>query len=336
MKRLTSLKCSTGIVIWLLGFLLLSCEEEFKMELPDNVVNGIVFKGDLSNTNPPYFFQLTKPASLAAEHLSYEGIEDALVVIEDETVGVKDTLQLLIPRNVQYVGLIYNYYDYHTNKMDEVPLNTVLKNKSRGIYVTTKIYGIEGHTYTLNIYYKGAHHTATETMIPKTPITNLDIRRFDLGEKGESWAPCISFMNPPEIENYYLLYVNWGSIYNYSSPPSWFFLFDMQEKWTYSILNDEHLGDEVKDLLVSEGESVKSSVLGTNYPAVNDSIFVTMQSISKSCYNFLDKAIDQFRTDGGAYSSTPTSVNGNISGGVYGYFRVSAYYEKGKYIGKGH
>lgn len=336
MKRFDSLKRLVGIGVWLLCLFLLSCEEEFKMELPDNMINGIVFKGDISNTHPPYFFQLTKPASISAEKLSYEGIEDAIVVIEDVTAGVKDTLQLLEPQDVQYVGLIYNYYDYRVNKMDEVSLNRIHKNQSRGIYVTTKIYGIEGHTYTLDIYYKGVHHVATETMFPKTPITDLDIRRFDLGEKGESWAPCISFMNQPEIENYYLLYVNWGSIYNFSAPPSWFFLFDMHENWAYSILSDEHLGDEVKDLLISEGESVKSSVLGAHYPVSNDSVFVTMQSISKSCYDYFDKSIDQLRADGGAYTPTPTNVKGNISGDVYGYFRVSAYYEKGKHTGRTH
>ena len=43
---------------------------------------------------------------------------------------------------------------------------------------------------------------------------------------------------------------------------------------------------------------------------------------------------EQLRTDGGAYTPTPTSITGNISGGVYGCFRVSAVSEKGILKGK--
>nr|WP_186973903.1 hypothetical protein [Bacteroides intestinalis] len=44
--------------------------------------------------------------------------------------------------------------------------------------------------------------------------------------------------------------------------------------------------------------------------------------------------LKQLRTDGGAYTPTPTSITGNISGGVYGCFRVSAVSEKGILKGK--
>ena len=63
--------------------------------MPDNIANGIVFRGLISSGPPPYFFQLTKPATMSAEKYYYEGIEDAEIVIEDVTAGIKDTLQLL-------------------------------------------------------------------------------------------------------------------------------------------------------------------------------------------------------------------------------------------------
>lgn len=49
-----------------------------------------------------------------------------------------------------------------------------------------------------------------------------------------------------------------------------------------------------------------------------------------------DKAIGQLRTDGGAYTPTPTSVESNISGNVWGIFRVSAYSEKGMFVDRRH
>ena len=45
--------------------------------------------------------------------------------------------------------------------------------------------------------------------------------------------------------------------------------------------------------------------------------------------------LKQFRTDGGAYTPSPSSITGNIRGGVvYGCFRVSAASEKGIYVGE--
>ena len=148
--------------------------------MPDNIANGIVFRGLISSGPPPYFFQLTKPATMSAEKYYYEGIEDAEIVIEDVTAGIKDTLQLLIPQEEEgssYVEL--HYYNYRTQKMEYEPLGNG-RYRGRGVYITTKIYGIEGHTYTLDIYYKGEHHTATETMIPKTEITDLKVQKLEI------------------------------------------------------------------------------------------------------------------------------------------------------------
>ena len=91
----------------------------------------------------------------------------------------------------------------------------------------------------------------------------------------------------------------------------------------YSVRKVEEI---VKSL--SEGESVKRLYPQSGYPVSADTIFVTLQSLSKACYDIYDKAIEQMRTDGGAYSPTPTSVKSNISGNVWGMFRVSAYSKK--------
>ena len=67
---------------------------------------------------------------------------------------------------------------------------------------------------------------------------------------------------------------------------------------------------------------------------MGDSLYVWAQTISKSCYHVYEQMLKQLRTDGGAYTPTPTSIIGNISGGVYGCFRVSAVSEKGILNGK--
>ena len=322
MNRFQCFNHSIRLVVLFFCLLFLSCEEAFDVDMPDNIANGIVFQGAISNDKPPYFFQLTKPAVISAEARHYEGIEDALIVIEDVTAGIKDTLTLIKPQSIDYSRICFSYYNYHKKKNDEVILSDDVFPKSHGVYVTTKIYGIEEHTYTLDIYYKGEHHTSTETMIPKTPITDLKIQKFDLDNgKPIPRAPIISFVNQPGVDNYYLFYIE-----QYSYPvTSLEKLLGTREQWAYSILSDKFLGDEVVDLLVSEGESVKRLYPQSGYPVSADIIFVTLQSLSKACYDIYDKAIEQMRTDGGAYSPTPTSVKSNISGDVWGMFRVSAY-----------
>ena len=76
-------------------------------------------------------------------------------------------------------------------------------------------------------------------------ITDLKVQNFDLGEgKTASWAPIISFVNQPEIENYYLFHVKeYSSLTFPVSSIHW--LFRADENWRYSILSDEHLADTV-------------------------------------------------------------------------------------------
>lgn len=66
-----------------------------------------LFSGAISNDKPPYFFQLTKPAVISAEARHYEGIEDALIVIEDVTAGIKDTLTLIKPQSIDYSRICF-------------------------------------------------------------------------------------------------------------------------------------------------------------------------------------------------------------------------------------
>lgn len=75
---------------------------------------------------------------------------------------------------------------------------------------------------------------------------------------------------------------------------------------------------------------------GSHYPVIGDLYLSQWKTISKACYDIYDKAIEQLRTDGGAYTPTPTNVKSNISGNVWGLFRVSAYSEKGMFVDRRH
>lgn len=312
-----------------ISLLLTSCEEEFDVDIPDSMLEGIVFNGVITNENPPYFFLLREPTLMSAGDAAYKGIEDAVMVVTDLTEGIRDTMQVLHPYG-DYGGTFYDFYDYYQGKYTREVANAGYNEDNwKGMYVTTKIYGIEGHSYQLDIYHDGKHYQSdVQKMEPALVITDMKLKRFDFNEKGGTWAPCISFANPPGVDNYYLFrfYTATRNHFSFSRPQ--FLLGGTGSFWDYSILSDEYLEENVVDFLVDDGENPLGYPPGWDYPE-SDSLYVWAQTISKSCYDVFDQMIRQFRSDGGAYTPAPSSVGSNISGGAYGCFRVSALSERG-------
>mgnify|MGYP000022846073 FL=1 len=327
------IKSASYILCVLLGLFMSGCEKVFDVDLSGYVSDAIVFEGTVTNERPPYFFHLTRPAAITGgDYYNYEGIDDAVIVITDVTEGIRDTLQYVKPRFENHV--YYDYYNYDKKRKETEHINSVSQNSAGGVYVTTKLYGIEGHSYSLDIYYNGKHFESdTQKMEANLIITDLKVTKVDLGEKGETFAPCISFINPPG-ENYYLLsFFPWSYTHSTFSKPN--ALFGAGSYWRYSILSDEHLQENVVDFAVDDGENAFGYPNGWGYDHSSDSVYVWAQTISKSCYDVFDQMLKQFRTDGGAYTPSPSSITGNIRGGVvYGCFRVSAVSEKGIYVGE--
>lgn len=314
---------------WLLLCIFLAgCEEEIDIDSVKYISDAMVFEGVVTNEAPPYFFRLTKVVGLTEDNGNYyDGIDNAVVVITDITEGIRDTLAL-VPHRMGPGGVFLDYYDYARECNDSTVINRMFQFHCDGVYATTKIYGIEGHSYSLDIYREGKHYLSdVQKMEPALHITDMTYKLVDLGEKGLKPAPCISFTNPPG-ENYYLFYH-----YPYSyvacdgiSNPSRFF--GASHQWLYSIVKDEYMEENVKDFIVDDGENAFGYAPGWNY-FPGDSLYVWAQTISRSCYDVYHQMIEQLRTDGGAYTPVPTNIKSNISGGVHGCFRVSAVSEKG-------
>ena len=305
--------------------LLSSCEKLYELDAEEYIGENLVFNGMLTNEEPPYFFHLTRPAAISAEDKEYEGISDAIIVITDVTENIKDTLRHIEPKQDATFGFFsYTYYDYHEQKNDTQYLYTHNKN-ALGIYMTTRLYGTEGHSYLLEIFHNGKYYASDiQKMEPALVITDIKLKSIDLGEKGKTWAPCISFINPKDVDNYYLF-----SAGTRNSAKNIKRLFTTADYWEYSILSDENLEEEVVDFIIDDGESPLGYPDGRHYPFISGGkAWVFANTLSKSCYEYFEQAIKQFRTDGGAYTPRPASIKGNISGGVYGCFRVSAISEK--------
>ena len=309
----------------LLGVFMSGCERIVDVDFSEYTSDAIVFEGTVTNERPPYFFHLTRPSSLSADDYKYDGINDAVIVITDVTEDIRDTLQYLEP-HIEGYDAYYKYYNYDKKRKEEISVFS--RSAIYGMYMTTKLYGIVGHSYSLDIHYDGQHfESEAQEMVSPLDITGLKVKEVDLGEKGETYAPCISFVNPPG-DNYYLLsFYPWSYTHFTFSRPN--VLLAGDGDWRFSILNDKHLEENVVDFVVDDGENAFGYPNGWGYIPVGDSLYVWAQTISASCYNVYEQMLKQLRTDGGAYTPTPTSITGNISGGVYGCFRVSAVSEKG-------
>ena len=310
----------------------MSCEEPFDVEI-DIPEDAIVFDGVITNEPPPYFFSLSKPSInlKIGESLGYEKINDAEIVIVDLTAGIRDTLE-----NAKVNAYNdFQYYDYYSHKKVTCPMHWDRGQNPGGLYVTTKIYGIENHIYELHIRYKDREYTACERMVPKTPIDKIVMKRVDMGEGEHNEAPCISFRNPSEEHNYYLFYISSFSSKTFRVASVYNLYYGMTNTagWPFSILDDQHLAANVEDFELSAGEQfVLPNRPSWSYPT-SDSIWIQMHSITENCYNVFDQMIRQIRSDGGTFSPRPASVKSNISNGAYGIFRVSAvseiyFYEK--------
>lgn len=300
-----------------------ACEEPYEMDMgiPEDT---IVFDGVISNECPPYFFSLSKPSNNLKENetLDYERINDAEIVIIDLTAGIRDTLE---NAEVTYYN-DFQYYDHYNHKKVTCYMRWDKKQKPGGLYVTTKIYGIENHMYELHIKYKGKEYTACERMVPKTSIDKIVMERVDIGEGEHREAPCISFRNPPEEHNYYLFSIGSFSSRTLRIASVYNLYYGMTNTggWPFSILDDQHLAENVENYKLSAGEQfILPGRPSWNYPS-SDSVWVQMHSITENCYDVFDQMVKQIRSDGGTFSPRPSSVKSNISNGAYGIFRVSA------------
>lgn len=311
-------------LIWLsLLSLCFACEEPFEVEM-NSPVDTIVFDGVITNESPPYYFSLSKPSVSLEKYESrgYERINDAEIVIIDRTAGIKDTLE---NAKLTYYN-DFKFYDHYNNKEVIIPISWDEGETPGGLYVTTKIYGIENHTYELHIKYKGKEYTACERMVPGTPINEITMKRVDMGEGEHNEIPCISFHNDPAEHNYYLFRVSSFSSKSLRVASIFNLYYGMTNSagWPFSILDDEYLTETVTDYAVSAGEQfILPNRPAWNYP-ISDSIWIQMHSITENNYNVFDQMIKQIRSDGGTFSPRPASVKSNITNGAYGIFRASA------------
>lgn len=187
-------------------------------------------------------------------------------------------------------------------------------------YIALGFGGSPGERYTLTIEVmydnETRRYTAATRMLETPPIDAMDfeIREGDIG-KDDEFVPLISFREPQDEKNFYLfkLCESYSESYRFCSSSS---------VWHYSVISDEFLPENVSGLSIDDGGSV---VRYTQfYPPLYEDVGarVFMFSVERETYEFYKALLDQFDNDGGTFSSQPSMVHGNISGGGFGIFKA--------------
>lgn len=207
--------------------------------------------------------------------------------------------------------------EVETGRTVDMPLE--MSDKVGMIKLVPNIEGQAGLTYSLEITfdYNGVteSYSSTTKMLPTPIITAIDyeIRKGDVG-KNDNAVPLISFTNPVG-ENFYLFQLctaDYNRIYCGGN----------NRTWNYSLIADTFLPSEVHGLSIDDGASIAKYAEFYPSPDAYAGAHVRMYSIDKVTYDFYRSLIDQFSTDGGAFSPTPATPKGNISGGALGLFRA--------------
>lgn len=159
--------------------------------------------------------------------------------------------------------------------------------------------------YALNVNVNGEVFTASDVLLPVTPIDSLTVR-LDEGEmsdpetEGMFYTPLLYAKEPQDEENYYLwrFYKN-GEIYN-----------DDGDYVTMS--NDVAIGENI------------DGIEAPFYYAEGDVARIEMISLTRDCFVFYSDLTNLVFSDGGVFTPQPANPRSNISGGALGSFQVSS------------
>lgn len=314
------------------------CTKDFDLNL-ETVKPLYVIEGKISNMRGPYYVRITKSTGLLPYPETYyhylyrdsaEAVKDALVIITDDT-GIRDTL---IPAPQTIDRYAYYFRDTTDNYRDLTidSVFTTVGDRSttheRGYYQTTKLKGLPGHTYYLEVQVGDTIFRSSAYMPPVPALEHAELRDTTLSPYLNSGnIPVAYFKDPPNEKNYYALISNYfihAYRYDHFLPPGW----ASQITWNalpYYVFDDKILTTDVnvmpvRHVLNNDDDPYRPYgyypyVLKPPYP-----IQVRLQSLTKEAYDYFNILNKQSEDDGNIYKPMPSSASGNISGGALGLF----------------
>jgi len=236
-----------------------------------------------------------------------DSIEPRLV-IDASLNWIKDT-----PGNSQYIQLTLTapFFDNNippatgaTVFVTDLNDNTFnfIEQENSGIYINNSFIPVINGEYNLTIIYNDETYTATENLIPTTPITRVE-QKNDGGFSGNDTEIKAYYTDPENIKNFYL--------------------FDFQQNST-SLKSIEIYDDEFTD-----GNEI-FAFYSSDDISPDDEISIKNIGISEQFFEFMNILLQQTDTDSGdPFETQPATVRGNCINETnpdnypLGYFSVS-------------
>ncbi len=245
-------------------FALSACEKVVSIDLnqasPHLVIDGIV-----TDQQGPYSVKLSLSGNYFEPSLYFPPVSNALVILTDDQ-GQRDTL----------------------------------KEAESGTYLSTRLQGIAGRTYSLSVISDGKEYDGSSSMPPKVFIDSLyAIPRTGFG--GESgYDIYVMFRDPPELGNYYRINAR-------SSAP---IPADSIDGRRYRLFTDK----------LTNGNEMAERIRAGRNVNPGDTITVELLSIDKAAYDYYSTLQDILSSDRSATSLSPANPITNLSNGPLGYF----------------
>ncbi len=233
---------------------LASCEKVVQLDL-NNSVPSVVIQGNIYDQPGPYYIRISKSVNFD-ESSTYPPVTGARVEITDNFSQTE-----------------------------------VLSEPIPGTYVTSKLRGFQGRTYSLSVKTDNVTFKSSSTMPFAVRIDSIS---FNVSPFSGEKVTTIRFNDPPVTINYYRIvyYIN-----------------SVLQKEFYTLDDDLFQGAMVRFGLQSRGSEIKL--------AKGDKVTIWLESIDKGVYEY-------FRTTGmeSGQSTSPANPVSNISNGALGYFNA--------------
>jgi len=242
-----------------------ACQKVINVDL-NNAAPRIVIEGLITDRPGPYTIKISKSGSYFNQPV-LPPVTGAEVNITDDS-GTVDTLKETMP----------------------------------GIYITTKIHGTTGRTYTLKVISETQEYTGISTMyshvrIDSVNLTKTESLHFGLGggTNNVNRVDLNCFFKDPYEKNFYRLKVS-GS--------------DTTINENYRLFDDQYTNGQEIELRAARAKA-------------GDTIRIELYSLDKQTYGYYRTLEDLLRTNP-FFGSTPANPNTNLTNGALGYFGVSA------------
>jgi len=177
-----------------------------------------------------------------------------------------------------------------------------VENPGTGEYICNNFLPVIGESYTLAISLNGEIYKSTETLIGAPEIEGNIVQNNNGGISGDEIEITYYYQDNITEKNYY--------IFSNKNPHIAF--------PQYKVKDDENNNGGLNPVYYSDKDL-----------AAGDVVNIKLIAVSKRYYDYFRKILNASGSDSSPFSTTPTSVNGNISNSTnsanapLGYFRLS-------------